>query len=336
MKTPLISVIILNWNGKKYLKDCFSSLQNQTYPNLEIILVDNGSFDGSVDFVNKLFPKVKTIKNEKNLGFAQGNNIGIKACKGEYVFILNNDTKVNRVCLEKMIEAAVKNPKIGMLAPKIVSFENPQLIDSLGLNIYFDGLARGRHRGKLDNNQYGKDILMPSAAAALYQKGMLNEIGLFDESFFAYCEDTDLGLRARLAGFSSVLVPEAVVWHHYSATFGKYSELKAFLTERNHFWAVFKNFPARMLILVPFYTIIRYVSLIQGAVIKKGPVSRFESSKLRLLLILIKAYGSAIKKMPSILRKRRIIQKNKKISAKEFYNLVKKNSLKVSELTLKE
>ncbi len=334
---PLVSIIVLNWNGEKYLKDCLTSLENQTYSNLELILVDNGSKDNSVKFVRKNFPRIKIIENRKNLGFAVGNNKGIRLARGKYIFILNNDTKIDKNCLEGLTEAAEKDNKIGMLAPKILSFKNPKSIDSVGLNIYLDGMARGRGRTEIDEGQYDQieEILLPSGCAALYRKKMLEEIDLFDENFFAYCEDTDLGLRGRLAGWKAILVPHAIVYHHYSGTTGKYSRFKAFLVERNHFWVALKNFPLILLFLIPFYTIIRYFFLIYGILTYQGPGTKFESSKFKLFFILIKAHISALWGIPAVLRKRKLTQKNKKLTDKEIYNLLKKHSLKVSELTLK-
>ena len=335
---PLVSVIVLNWNGKKYLKDCFTSLKNQTYSNFEIVLVDNASQDGSVKFVKKNFPEIKIIENKENLGFAEGNNKGMRLVKGKYIFILNNDTKIDKNCLERLIEVTGRNNKIGMLSPKILSFKNPKSIDSVGLNIYFDGMSRGRGRMEMDEGQYNQDkeILLPSGCAALYQKKMLDEIGLFDENFFAYCEDTDLGLRGRLAGWKAISVPSAIVYHYYSGTIKEYSSFKAFLVERNHFWVALKNFPLILLILVPFYTMIRYFFLIYGILYHKGPGAKFESSKFKLFFILIRAHISALKGVPLILRKRKLIQKNKKLTNKEIYNLFKKHLLKVSEVTIKD
>ena len=335
---PLVSVIVLNWNGKKYLKNCLSSLENQTYSNFEIILVDNRSRDGSVKFVRRNFPQTKIVENKKNLGVAEGINRGTKLAKGEYIFTLNNDTKLDKNCLERLVEVTERDNKIGMSGSKILSLKNPRLIDSVGLNIYLDGLARGRGRKEIDKEQYNKveEILLPSACAAMYRKRMLDEIGLFDEDFFAYCEDTDIGLRGRLAGWKAVLVPSAIVYHYYSGTIGEYSNFKAFLVERNHFWVALKNFPLALLLLLPFYTALRYFFIIYGILIGQGAGAKFESSKLKLFFILIKAYGSTLKGIPIMLRKRKLIQRNKRLTNKEIYGLFKKYSLKISEFTLKD
>ena len=336
--SPLVSTVILNWNGKKYLADCLTSLINQKYSNLEIILVDNGSRDDSVEFVKKRFLQVKIIENEENLGFAGGNNVGIKSAEGKYIFLLNNDTKTDENCLKNLVEAAESNEKIGMAAPKIVSFENPSVIDSAGVNIYFDGMSRGKGRKETDKGQYNEvqEILLPSGCAALYRKKMLDEIGLFDENFFAYCEDTDLGLRARLAGWKAVLSPQAVVYHHYSGTVGRYSEIKAFLVERNHFWVVFKNFPLSLIFALPFYTVKRYLFLTFGIATNRGPAAKSQFSKFKLFFILIKAYLAVLKGLIPVLKERKSIRKNKKLTDKEFFDLMRKNLLKISEISLND
>jgi GT2 family glycosyltransferase len=335
-RKPLVSIIILNWNGIKFLSDCFSAIEKQTYPNLETIFVDNGSTDDSVFFIKKNFPKVIILENEINLGFAQGNNEGILKANGKYVFLLNNDTKMNEKCIENLLEVAERDNTIGMFAPKILSIKNEKLIDSIGLNIYPDGLARGAFRNNIDNGQYNnnKDIFFPSGCAALYRKEMLDEIGLLDKIFFAYCEDTDLGIRARLSGWEAQSVPSAIVYHWYSGTTGAYSETKAFLVERNHFFVAIKNFPIRLLVLLPFYTIKRYLYTIYGIIAKKGPAFKFQSSRLKLAKVLIKAYISLFQHLPHLIEQRKIIQKQKKISTKAFLKLIKKYRIKLSQITL--
>lgn len=196
-----------------------------------------------------------------------------------------------------------------------------------------------RARGRMeDTAKYGRveEILLPSGCAALYRKKMLDEIGLFDENFFAYCEDTDLGLRGRLTGWKAFLVPSAIVYHHYSGTNKKYSGFKAFLVERNHFWVALKNFPLVLLLLLPFYTALRYFFIIYGILTGQGAGAKFESSKLKLFFILIKSYASTLRGVPIMLRKRKLIQKNKRLTNKEIYRLFKKYSLKISEFTLKD
>jgi len=335
----LASIIILNLNGEKFLKDCLECLRKQTYQNLEIILVDNGSTDNSINFVKRNFPQVRIIANERNLGFAQANNQGFKIAKGKYIVTLNNDTRVDKKWLEKLVLIAEKDEQIGMCASKILSFKNPSLIDSVGVNICLDGMSRGRGRLEMDKGQYDKveEVLLSSACAALYRRKMLQEIGFFDDSFFAYCEDTDLGLRGRLAGWKAFLVPQSVVYHYYSGTTNEYSPLKAFLVERNHFWVVVKNFPLKLILLFPIFTFWRYLLQFYGLLTRQGSSSKFAKnfSFWYLPYSVFKAYFSGLKGLIRVLKQRRRIKKQQKISNKEFYLLLKKFRLSFKELALK-
>lgn len=340
LNKPFVSVIVLNYNGRRFLEDCLTSLDKQSYSNFEVIFVDNGSTDNSVDFIKKKFPCVKLIENKKNLGFATGNNKGIKISSGKYIVTLNNDTKADRTWLENLVNVAESNNNIGMCASKIYFFHNSNLIDSVGVNIYPDGMTRARGRLEKDVGQYNKieEILLPSACAALYRREMLDQIGLFDEIFFAYCEDTDLGLRGRLEGWKAVLVPSAIVYHFYSGTGGKYTSFKAFLVERNHIWVALKFFPLNLIIKVPFYTLWRYLLHIYGVLSKKGSGARFvgKVSKLWLLIVLLKANFDALSGLPVVFRKRRLIQKSRKLSNKEISELLKKYAMRGMELVLKD
>ncbi|MFA5357281.1 MAG: glycosyltransferase family 2 protein, partial [Candidatus Omnitrophota bacterium] len=276
MKNPLVSVIIVNFNGAKFLDSCLSSLKEQTYPNFEVIVVDNGSTDSSLKILEEGYRGfVTVIKNEINFGFSKGNNIGISQANGEFVAILNNDTQADARWLEELISAAQTDKNTGMCATKVLFFCERDTIDSAGVNIFWDGMSRGRGRLKKDIGQYDGDreVLLPSGCAALYRKSMLQETGLFDEDFVAYCEDTDLGLRGRLAGYKCAFAPLAVVYHHYSGTAGRYSSFKAFMVERNHFWVALKIFPAPLLLLLPFFTVYRLamqVLSLFGYLSKKG------------------------------------------------------------------
>jgi GT2 family glycosyltransferase len=335
-----VSIIIINCNGKNFLKTCLESLKEQTYKNFEIIFVDNGSDDGSADFVRDNFPDVKVIVNEKNLGFAAPNNQGLKIAKGEYIATLNNDTKVDMKWLENLVTAAKSNKDNAMCGSKILSMTSPKQIDSVGVNICLDGMSRGKGRLENDSGQYDDQtgILFPSACAALYKREMLDETGFFDETFFAYCEDTDLGLRGRLAGWKAVFVPDAVVYHHYSGTGGKASSFKAYLVERNHVWVVLKNFPLPVLALTPFFTFYRFILHIIAVFFKKGATSKLftEVSSTEFIKVVLKAYFDAVKRLPEFIKKRRFIQTNKKISTKEFISLLIKYNLSLRELVFKE
>jgi GT2 family glycosyltransferase len=337
--SPLISVVILNWNGKEYLSSCIRSVREQTYPNMEMILVDNASEDGSVEVVKNLYSDLNVIINHENLGYGGGNNRGMTEAKGSYIFVLNSDTEIDEKCVEFLWRCMEGDQKIGVTTPKILLYDRRDMIDAAGLTVYPDGLSIGRGRlepqGKYNQSE---EVFFGSGCASLYRKEMLEEIGLFDTDFFAYAEDTDLGWRARLAGWKAYYVPGAVVYHHHSKKFGAYSSMKAFLVERNRIWVAWKNFPLPILYLWPFYTLWRYFYQGIGTLIRRGASGRFgqESSSFLLIFILMKAYLSGLKGLPSVLRKRKKVQNKKRISNKECYRLFKKYGIKAREIAFKE
>lgn len=347
-QAPLISVIIVNWNGREILREClktvFAELEAMAPPGmaLEVIVSDNGSTDGSVEMVKKDFPSVLLIENKENLGFAAGNNRAIVKAAGKYILTLNNDTELKAGFFSALVTSIEGSEStVGMWAPKILSITERDVIDSVGgLLVYGDGLARGRGRLERDTGVLDSDIevFIPSACAALYSADMLLEVGLFDEDFFAYCEDTDLGLRARLAGFTTRSVPEAVVYHHYSATTGKYSPFKAYLVERNRAYVAIKNFPLLMLLLSPFYTFWRYVVQGLGLLSGRGAGARFKegSGSAGLIGVLLKAYASIIVKLPRMLCKRRRVMRLKRVTDLKFAKDFSRFSISARELTLKD
>lgn len=338
LNRPLVSVIVLNWNGKRFLEDCLISLEKQSYSNFEVIFVDNGSTDSSVDFIKKKFPWVKLIENKENLGFAAGNNKGIKISSGKYIVTLNNDTKTDRKWLESLVNVAESSNNIGMCASKVLLLKRPNVIDSVGINIYPDGMSKQRGYLEIDTGQYDKieEILLPSACAALYRKEMLDQIGLFDESFFAYCEDTDLGLRGKLKGWKAVLAPSAIMYHLYSGTAGRYSPLKAYFVERNHFWVALKIFPLRLLLMLPLFTLLRLVVQTYNVFAYSGKTDAQGEKicKHRIFLAILKAHVSAICGLPAVFKKRRIVWAKKKISNSQIYDWFKRFRLSVKSLTL--
>ena len=270
---PAVSVIIVNHNGSHLLGDCLGSLTRQTYDDFEVVFVDNGSSDSSLIHAKEIFPAIRTVSLPHNQGFTGGNNEGIRHALGRYIVLLNNDTEAAPCFLEELVRAAESRPAIGMVAPKILNFYNREEIDSVGgLILCADAIGQGRGRGEKDGGQYDDldDILIPSGCAALYRKSMLDAIGLFDERFFAYCEDTDLGLRGRWAGWDAVSAPKAIIYHKYSASAGVYSATKMQLVERNHYLTAIKTLPLRDLMWVPFFTCYRYLLMIYAVATAQG------------------------------------------------------------------
>jgi GT2 family glycosyltransferase len=306
---------------------------------MEMILVDNASKDGSVEVVKNLYSDLNVMINRENLGYGGGNNRGIREAKGSYIFVLNSDTEIDEKCVEFLWRSMEEDQKIGVTTPKILLYDRRDTIDAAGLTVYPDGLSIGR--GRLEPHEkynQSEEVFFGSGCASLFRKEMLEEIGLFDEDFFAYAEDTDLGWRARLAGWKACYEPKAIVYHHHSKKFGTYSSTKAFLVERNRIWVAWKNFPLPILCLWPFYTLWRYFYQGIGALIQRGASGRFgqESSSFLLIFILMKAYLSGLRGLPAILRKRKEVQSKKRMSNWEVFSLFKKYGIKAREIAFKE
>lgn len=238
-----ISVIIVNWNGRRWLESCLPSLAQQTYEDVEIIVVDNGSTDDSVPWLAAQWPHVQVLAQERNLGFARANNLGIRASSGAYIATLNNDTRLSATCLAALA-AGVSDPTVGMVAACIMQWQRPDRLDSAGIEVDRAGIAwqRGWDQEMVEVD-VSQEVFGPSAAAALYRRAMLDKIGLFDEDFFAYYEDVDLAWRARQAGWRCCYAPQAKVYHWHSATADAAPARKLYLISRNKIWTLLKNYP---------------------------------------------------------------------------------------------
>lgn len=234
------TVIVVTWNGKRFLEACFSSVLKQTYAHYNVLLVDNASQDGSADFVAQRFPMVKVIRNEKNLGFPGGMNIGLRHADGEILALLNDDTEVQEGWLAELVKAIEVDEKVGIAGCKIL-YPDGRTIQHAGGFIDYP-LGFGRHYGykEVDQGQYDekREVDYVTGAAMAIRRSLLEEIGGFDEAFFpAYFEDVDLCLRARRAGYKVLYVPSAVVIHHEGGVLGKdlFKQLPAFHRNRLRF-----------------------------------------------------------------------------------------------------
>jgi GT2 family glycosyltransferase len=244
MPSPSISIVIVNWNGRHHLARCLPSLVNQTYSDFEVILVDNGSSDDSVDFVQENYPQIRLLQNEQNQGFAGPNNQAIRVAQGRYIVTLNNDTEVPADWLQILASAAESNLEMGAFASLVVFDDRRHMIDSAGLSVSLAGIGCQNRLGEAAHIVCEREeVFGACASAALYRREMLDDVGLFDEDYFAYYEDVDLAWRARLRGWRALLVPQAVVYHIHSATGGRASPFKEKLVTRNKVWTTLKNYP---------------------------------------------------------------------------------------------
>jgi GT2 family glycosyltransferase len=244
--SPHASVIIPNWNGHSLLTECLAALRAQTFRDFEIIVVDNGSRDGSVEWLAEQAPDVIVIRNETNLGFAVANNQGFRAARAPLLVALNNDALPEPAWLQVLVETAAREMWAGMLACRIVRRDPAGVIDSLGIEVDRAGVAWNRAWGRPTTDRLvyqPAEVFGPSGAAAVYRRALLDQIGLFDEDLFAYYEDVDLAWRAQRAGARCLYVPDAIVHHLHSATSKQGSAFKTRLLGRNKWWVIAKNYP---------------------------------------------------------------------------------------------
>ena len=336
-----VTVIVVNWNRERLLQCCLQSLARQEDARFEVIVVDNGSTDGSIDAVDRFaksvsFPVV-LLKNRENRGFCAANNQGIAAARSAYIALLNNDAEAEPCWLGSLLSALEARPLYGMAACKILVAGKSHLIDKAAHLIYLDGQNRGRGSGELDRGQYDRleDALWPDGCAALYRKAMLDEIGGFDEDFFAYADDAELGLRARIAGWNCVYVPQAVVRHHRGSTLGLLSSRRLQLIERNRIWMVVKHFPAHLLALNWLYFALRVMAGAWAAVRGKGEAGRFPGigGKLRMGQALLMGTWHGWRGAPAMWSKRKAFHSKRKLSSAQTTSLLRQYRIGLKELS---
>lgn len=319
------AIIIVNWNGKKFLRNCLNAVFKQTYKNFDIYFVDNGSIDNSSEFVRKNYPKAKIIQLDKNYGFAKGNNEGIKEAfkdkQVEYIVCLNNDTIVDKNWLKELIKTAEKDEEIGAVSSKAYFkggkiIQNAGLIFSKALQINKEGgisLGYGLTDKKAPELSGDIEIFASGGVAPLYKRKVLEILlerdkEVFDEDFFAYVEDYDLGFRIRSLGYISLLSSHAKLIHLHSKTGGIASPLKAYYCERNSILTAIKNISLIDTFLFPFRNIGLKISYLFN---KHDSVEKLKGNIgfLGMFWILFKANIAALFLMPKMLVKRRIIRR---------------------------
>ncbi|MBK8099345.1 MAG: glycosyltransferase family 2 protein [Planctomycetes bacterium] len=340
MPLPRVTAVVVNWNGGDMLAECLASLFAQTWTELEILVVDNGSKDDSIAKVQARWgDRLVLIRNAKNEGFARANNQAFAAATGEWVFLLNNDAVAAPDAIERLMAFVQDRPDVGTLACRINRFEEPNVFDSTGLLLYPDGVCRPRGWQEKDLGQYDRAemVLAPHGAACAYRKATIDDVGGFDEPYFCYLEDFDFGMRAQLLGWKCWYVPDSRIRHHKSVTAGNYSKFKAYHVERNRIWNAIKLLPRMILVMSPLFTLNRYLMQGYAAATHTGLSAEFmkEYSKLQLAWILLRAYTAALWRLPRMLRERHRLSKRRKISTREWYDLISRYKLDAIELALK-
>ena len=259
---PKVSVIIPNYNGERYLRDCIDSLMEQDYVDFETIIIDNASQDSTYEWLAE-YKGIIFKQLDKNYGFSKAVNEGIKMAQGEYVLLLNNDTVVETDFVKELVKAIEKDKRIFGVSSKMIAYQDHSIMDDAGDEYTILGWAYKTGDGKpVEDFIKPRKVFSACAGAALYRKRVFDEMGLFDEDFFAYMEDVDISYRARVYGYYNVYCPEAKVYHIGSATSGsKYNEFKVRLAARNNIYVPYKNMP-----LLQF--VMNFPALLVGTFIK--------------------------------------------------------------------
>jgi GT2 family glycosyltransferase len=297
-----ISIIVVNWNGERFLKKCLGALSAQSYGNREIILVDNGSSDNSVCFTREKFPEVKIVALGENRGFTGGNAAGLEIAQGAYIALVNNDARVERAWLENLIQPMLTDRSVGICASKLI-FEESHTVNSAGDGLTTAGVGfnRGLGGNALDFN-LPEVVFSACGAAVLYRRRMLDEIGFLDDDFFLYDEDTDLSFRAQLSGWKCIYVPTAVAYHAANATSRRLSDLHVYYHTRNLEFVWIKNMPAGLMIRFAHHKVIQELGSFCYLCLRHGKWVPFFQAK-----------RDALRMLSGMLKKRLAIQTRKRV-----------------------
>jgi GT2 family glycosyltransferase len=331
LPAPIVTVVVPTLAADEALADCLRALENQTFTAFEVVVVDNSGARRA----KAVSPLVRVIANDSNVGFGAAVNQAFRDSSAPYLVTLNDDAVADPGWLAALVAAAEARPNAGMFASE-VRLAGSGKLDSAGMLIAADGSSKQRGHGESPAKFAGvTDALCPSGSAALYRRAMLDEVGLFDETFFLYCEDTDLGLRGRRAGWDCAYVAGAGVEHRYSHSAGRASPLKAYYVERNRIYTAMKNLPAAMLVRAPFVSVARYfwhaISLLQG----QGKTAEFHAAGYPAALLpflVLRAHVSALFRLPRLLRERARIRRDAKLTPSQYRSLLAENSIDVRQV----
>jgi GT2 family glycosyltransferase len=302
-----VSAIIVTWNGRDLLSACLDSLHAQTCHADEILVVDNGSHDGSQAMIWERYPDVTLIELHQNKGFSIANNVGIQRATGDYIALLNNDLVLDPSWTARMVAALNAYPALGSCACKMLSYDHRDTVDAAGVSVLTNGVGANRGMFEHDSAFYHQPTLVfgPCAGAAMYRASLFRDIGVFDEDLYIYYEDVDLAFRAQLAGYDCLYVPEAVAYHHHGASSGRFGKRDYFLA-RNSLPVLVKNMPAPLLR--------RYLLRI---VVGQLPYAFYAGARGQTGLYALACLDS-LRMLPRLLRKRGAIQRAARRSPEEI------------------
>ncbi len=314
-----VTLVIVNWNGEQFLERCLLALMGQTVKPHEIILLDNASSDKSLDIVRR-FPIVRVMARDQNTGFARGNNLAIEAAssESEWIALINPDAFAEPRWLEALLVASESNPEFDVFGSKLINAADLTLLDGAGDAYHVSGLVWRMGHGSLvpASAENACEVFSPCAAAALYRRSALLQLGGFDEDYFCYVEDVDLGFRLRLAGYRCLYVPQSVAHHVGSGTTGgQNSDFAMYHGHRNIVWTFVKNMPGGLFwSLLPLHVLLNLVSILLFALQGRGAM-------------ILRAKRDALKGLPMMWRKRQIVQKNRVISVGNIWRQLDKSMI---------
>ena len=308
---PKVTVVIVNWNGERFLDHCLSALLAQTVAPHEIILVDNASSDASLDIVRR-FPSVRLLAQNENLGFARGNNLALEAAvaESEWIALLNPDAFVEPHWLEGLLSAARDYPAFDVFGSKLVNAADPAVLDGAGDAYHFCGLVWRTGHGVpvSEGADETREMFSPCAAAAMYRRTALQRVGGFDEDFFCYIEDVDMGFRLRLHGYRCLYVPQSVAHHVGSGTTGgQHGDFASYHGHRNLVWTFVKDMPGWLFwLFLPVHLALNIITVVWFSFRGQGK-------------LILKAKLDAVRGLPRMWRKRRVIQRERVATVGEIW-----------------
>lgn len=313
-----VSIIVINWNAGDVVTRCLAALERQTQPYRELIVFDNASTDSSVSQVEKQFPRARVIRSAVNLGFAAGCNAAVRYATGKWIAILNPDAFPTANWLAQLMVAVQTYPDIACFGSVMISARRADVLDGIGDVYHVSGRVwrAGKGESVASAPREIRQIFSPCAAAALYEREAFLSVGGFDESYFCYLEDVDLGFRLRLRGHECICIPSAIVYHMGSATTGgQHSEFSVYHGHRNLVWTYVKNMPGVLFwVYLPLHILLNVGSVIYLASRGQGTVA-------------VRAKWDAIRGLPRALRQRRQIQSSRRVSAWELRRVMTKGLL---------
>ena len=325
--TPLVSLITINYNGLKYLKNLYDSFFKLDYPNLELIMVDNASTDGSYDFVKVHYPNVRLVQNSQNFMFARGNNEGIKIAQGEIIGLINNDVEVSADFLHPIVQAFREMPELAACQPKVRDLTQPELFEYAGAaGGFIDRYGYPFMRGRLfftveeDRGQYDKplEIFWSTGACFFFRRSVIDEIGLLDEDFVMHMEEIDLCWRMHLRGHKIFCIPAALVWHKGGGTLAPDNPRKTYWNFRNNIFLLVKNSGiANLFRFLIFRLFLDFTALVREMLL----------GKIKNSWSIIKAYLWLLLHLPLLIRKRQKSQNQRKVTDQEIFRLVYPGSI---------